>query len=267
MTNPLTVEQWPIDRLIEYVRNPRKNDAAVDQMAAAIREFSFRIPIVAKSDGSVVDGHLRLKAARKLGLTEVPVALADELSDAQIKAFQLLANRSATWAEWDNELLTLELGDLKELGFDLALTGFNELELGTLFADKTDGLTDPDDAPAIPEHPVSQTGDLWLLGRHRLLCGDSTVATDVERVLGGVAPHLMVTDPPYGVNYDPAWRNQAGRSINGTTQRIATGTVIKPIGARAVGKVVNDDRADWREAWALFPGSVAYIWWCTTCTV
>ncbi len=94
-------------------------------------------------------------------------------------------------------------------------------------------------------------GDLWVLGRHRLLCGDSTVATDVERVLGGVAPHLMVTDPPYGVNYDPAWRNQAGRSINGTTQRIATGTVIKPNGARAVGKVVNDDRADWREAWAL----------------
>src|ERR1700730_2586604 len=126
--------------------------------------------------------------------------------------------------------------------------------------DRTGGLTDPDDAPAAPEHPVSQTGDLWLLGRHRLLCGDSTVAMGGERVLGGVAARLMVTDPPYGVNYDPAWRNQAGRSINGTTRRIATGTVIKPIGARAVGKVVNDDRADWREAWALFPGSVAYIW-------
>src|ERR1700731_1674966 len=117
-----------------------------------------------------------------------------------------------------------------------------------------------DDAPEPPAHPVAEPGDLWVLGRHRLLCGDSTVATDVARVLGGVAPHLMVTDPPYGVNYDPAWRKQAGPSINGTTQRIATGTVIKPIGARAVGKVVNDDRADWREAWALFPGSVAYIW-------
>src|SRR5205807_7286959 len=129
-----------------------------------------------------------------------------------------------------------------------------------LFAERTQGRTDPDDAPEPPAHPVAEPGDLWVLDRHRLLCGDSTVATDVERVLGGVAPHLMVTDPPYGVNYDPAWRNQAGRSINGTTQRIATGTVIKPIGARAVGKVVNDDRADWREAWALFPGSVAYIW-------
>ena len=173
-------------------------------MAGAIREFGFRIPIVAKSDGSVVDGHLRLKAARKLGLTEVPVALADELTDAQIKAFRLLVNRSANWSEWDTELLRLELGDLNVLGFDLTLTGFGEIELGSLLADKTEGLTDPDDAPAVPEHPVSQTGDLWLLGRHRLLCGDSTVATGVERVLGGVAPHLMVTDSPYGVNYDPA---------------------------------------------------------------
>ena len=233
LADKLTVEQWPIDRLIEYARNPRKNDAVVDQMAGAIREFGFRIPIVAKSDGSVVDGHLRLKAARKLGLTEVPVALADELTDAQIKAFRLLVNRSANWSEWDTELLRLELGDLNVLGFDLTLTGFGEIELGSLLADKTEGLTDPDDAPAVPEHPVSQTGDLWLLGRHRLLCGDSTVATDVERVLGGVAPHLMVTDPPYGVSYDPAWRNQAGRSINGTTQRIATGTVINRAGTRS----------------------------------
>ena len=163
---------------------------------------------MAKSDGSVVDGHLRLKAARKLGLTEVPVALADELTDAQIKAFRLIANRSATWAEWDTELLRLELGELNVLGFDLTLTGFGEIELGSLLADKTEGLTDPDDAPAVPEHPVSQTGDLWLLGRHRLLCGDSTVATDVERVLGGIEPHLMVTDPPYGIEYDPAWRNR-----------------------------------------------------------
>src|SRR6202040_4441472 len=109
-------------------------------------------------------------------------------------------------------------------------------------------------APAAPEHPVSRTGDLWILGRHRLLCGDSTVATDVERVLGGVEPHLMVTDPPYGVDYDPDWRNQAAR--NGATAGRARGV----IGGRAIGKVDNDDRADWAEAWALFPGEVAYIW-------
>jgi DNA modification methylase len=246
----LKVEQWPTDRLVEYARNPRKNDAAVDRMVAAIREFGFRIPICAKSDGTVVDGHLRLKAARKLGLAEVPVALADELTDAQIKAFRLLANRSASWAEWDSELLPLELGDLKELGFDLSLTGFGEIELGTLLADKTEGLTDPDDAPAVPEHPVTQPGDLWLLGRHRLLCGDSTSAADVEHLLAGVAPHLMVTDPPYGVNYDPAWRNRAA----------AEGKIGQKKSTRAVGQVANDDRADWRDAWTLFPGTVAYVW-------
>src|SRR5438874_8644739 len=153
-----------------------------------------------------------------------------------------------------------KLASWAKRGFDLGLTGFDEFELGELFAERTQGRTDPDDAPEPPAHPVAEPGDLWALGCHRLLCGNSTVATDVARVLGGVAPHLMVTDPPYGVNYDPAWRNQAGRSINGTTRRIAAGPVIKPSGARAVGKGVHDDRADWREAWALFPGSVAYIW-------
>jgi DNA modification methylase len=112
-------------------------------------------------------------------------------------------------------------------------------------ADRTAGLTDPDDAPAAPEHPVSRTGDLWLLGQHRLLCGDSTVATDVERVLGGVEPHLMVTDPPYGVSYDPKWRETNLK------------TWKKP---RSTGKVENDARADWSEVWALFPGHVAYVW-------
>lgn len=130
----LKVEQWPIERLIMYARNPRKNDEQVDRMASAIREFGFRIPIVAKSDGSVVDGHLRLKAAQKLGLKEVPVALADELTDAQVKAFRLLANQSANWAEWDTELLKLELEDLRELDYDLALTGFEPGELAELAA-------------------------------------------------------------------------------------------------------------------------------------
>jgi DNA modification methylase len=140
------------------------------------------------------------------------------------------------------------------------LTGFGELELGDLLADRTQGLTDPDDTPEAPEHPVSRTGDLWLLGRHRLLCGDSTVAADVERVLGGVAPHLMVTDPPYGVNYDPAWRNQAGPSVNGTTQRVSSGKTTRANNTRAIGKVENDGIDDWRSAWALFPGDVAYVW-------
>lgn len=131
----LKVETWKIDRLIPYARNPRKNDEQVDRMASAIKEFGFRIPIVAKSDGSVVDGHLRLKAAQKLGLKEVPVALADELTDAQVKAFRLLANKSANWAEWDDELLKLELDELKDMDYDLDLTGFESTEISALFDD------------------------------------------------------------------------------------------------------------------------------------
>ncbi len=240
----LMVEHWPTERLVPYVRNPRKNDEAVDRMCAAIREFGFRIPIIARSDGTVVDGHLRLKAAQRLGLAEVPVALADDLTETQIKAFRLLANRSAAWAEWDDELLVLELKDLDDLGYDLELTGFDARELKSLLEDDpATGLTDEDAVPEPPADPVTRPGDLWLLGPHRLLCGSSTVATDVERLLAGKAPHLMVSDPPYGVEYDPTWRNQAGVSATKRT-----------------GKVANDDRADWREAWALFPGDVAYVW-------
>ena len=233
----LTVEHWPLERLIPYARNPRKNDQAVDRMCAAIREFGFRIPVVARSDGTVVDGHLRLKAAIRLGLPDVPVALADDLTEAQIKAFRLLANRSAAWAEWDDELLALELQDLQGVDYDLALTGFDAGELRSLLDDgPATGLTDEDAAPEPPATPVTKPGDLILLGSHRLLCGDATKAEDVARLLDGTRPHLMVTDPPYGVDYDPNWRNEAGVSATKRT-----------------GKVTNDDRADWREAWASVP--------------
>lgn len=170
----LTVEQWPIDKLIPYARNPRKNDEQVDRMASAIQEFGFRIPIVARSDGSVVDGHLRLKAARKLGLTEVPVALADELTPSQVKAFRLLANQSANWAEWDTELLKLELEELKADGYDMELTGFDDGELLELVEDAGEGMTDPDDVPLVEdgEAIISKRGDIWILGDHRLMCGD-----------------------------------------------------------------------------------------------
>ncbi len=241
----LKTESWPIERLVPYVRNPRKNDEQVERMVAAIREFGFRIPVVAKSDGTVVDGHLRLKAARKLGITEVPVALADELTDAQVKAFRLLANRSANWAAWDEDLLALELEELQAMAFDVSLTGFDAAEIDSLLAKPTtDGLTDPDEVPETPAEPVSKPGDVWILGRHRLMCGDSTSADDVSKLLAGVRPHLMVTDPPYGVEYDPAWRNEA---LSGQK-------------TKRTGVVLNDDRADWREAWALFPGDVAYVW-------
>ena len=244
----LTVEEWPINRLIPYAKNPRKNDHAIEQMAQAITEFGFRIPIVAMSDGSVVDGHLRLKAGLHLGLKTVPVALADGLSPAQIRAFRLLANRSATWADWDLDFLRDELFALQSEGFDLTLTGFDVPELADLFATKV-GQTDPDDLPPVPENPVSRLGDVWLLGNHRLVCGDSTDAESVSKALGGAKPHLMVTDPPYGVSYDPKWRTNALHKDRSAT-----------VGGEAVGVVLNDDRADWADAWKLFLGDVAYVW-------
>jgi DNA modification methylase len=244
----LIFETWPIERCIGYARNPRKNDHAVDRVASAIREFGFRVPIVAKSDGTVVDGHLRLKAAAKLGLTEVPVILADDLTDAQIKAFRLSVNKVSEFAEWDVELLKLEFADLDAAGFDLSLTGFDIGEIAALTLDATEGLTDPDAVPDAPAVPVTVLGDVWLLGRHRLMCGSSTDAHTVEAVLAGVKPHLMVTDPPYGIEYDAAWRKDALPLTNpGKTGGMH-------------GKVLNDNQADWREAWALFPGDVAYIW-------
>src|SRR5690348_13535109 len=247
----LRIEYWPIERLVDYPRNPRRNDAAVDQMGASILEFGFAIPVLARSSGEVIDGHLRLKAARKLGswpggdTTRIPVIPCDGWTDAQVKAFRLMVNRSVTWAEWDDDLLGLELLDLKNLDFDLGLTGFDEQELARLLAaqDATEGLCDEDAAPPAPQTPISRLGDLWLLGHHRRLCGDSTNQQTVSRVLGSVKPTLLVTDQPYGVEYDPEWRKRAG--VNNSNR---------------MGRVRNDDRSDWREAWALFPGDVAYVW-------
>ena len=185
--NEIKFEHWPTSRLTPYARNPRKNDHVVDQMAAAITEFGFRIPIIAKSTGEVVDGHLRLKAALRLGLETVPVILADDLTPAQIKAFRILANRSATWADWDEDLLRLELEELKLDDFDLALTGFDADELLEIMAGEettSEGNTDEDAAPEVPETPVSKPGDVWIMGQHRLLCGDSTDATSYDTLLG-----------------------------------------------------------------------------------
>ena len=196
----LTFETWPIDRCIDYARNPRKNDHAVDRVAAAIKEFGFRVPIVAKSDGLVVDGHLRLKAAKKLGLEEVPVVLADDLTDAQIKAFRLSVNKVAEFAEWDIDLLKLELADLDDLDFDLSLTGFGEDELAGLLVEETEGLTDEDAVPDAPEVPVTVEGDVWLLGRHRLMCGDSTSIDAVEKLMAGQKADMVFTSPPYNAD-------------------------------------------------------------------
>src|SRR6476660_3164676 len=175
------IDLWPIERLVQYPRNPRKNDAAVDRMCASIREFVFKIPCLVRSDGEVVDGHLRLKAARKLGINEVPVILCDEWSPAQVEAFRLMVNRSVTWADWDEELLALELQELKESDFDLSFTGFDPGEIDSLLALEDDERANA--TPPLPESPVSRPGDLWLLGPHRVLCGDATSAEAIARLL------------------------------------------------------------------------------------
>jgi DNA modification methylase len=199
----LTFETWPIERLTEYARNPRKNDHAVDKIAAAIKEFGFRVPVVAKSDGLVVDGHLRLKAAKKLGMAEVPVILADDMTEAQIKAFRISVNRMAEFAEWDNDLLALEFAELTDMGFDLDLTGFTADEIDALTPVQVDeGLTDDDAVPDVPVDPVTVRGDIWVLGNHRLMCGDSTTLSNVERLLESRKADMVFTDPPYGVAYE-----------------------------------------------------------------
>jgi DNA modification methylase len=216
----------------------------VAQIAASIREWGWTTPVLVDEAGQIIAGHGRVMAARKLGIAEVPVMVAAGWSEAQKQAYVLADNQLALNAGWDMDLLKVELGDLQAHGFDLELIGFANLD-ALLAPAGTEGLTDPDEVPEAPSDPVTHTGDVWLLGRHRITCGDSTVATDVERVLGSVKPHLMVTDPPYGVEYEADWRDAA---LGGKA------------GGRATGAVKNDDKADWREAWALFPGDVCYIW-------
>jgi ParB-like chromosome segregation protein Spo0J len=165
-THQPEIQIWTIDRLKFYIRNPRKNDHVVDRMCGSIREFGLKIPVLARSDGEVVDGHLRLKAARKLGITEIPVILCDEWTPAQVKAFRLLVNRSVTWADWDDDLLKLELQELQELDFDLNLSGFDLREIDEFLLAPLDA-EQADEVPAVPDNPVSRLGDLWLCGEHR----------------------------------------------------------------------------------------------------
>ncbi len=241
----LAVEYRPLGRLIPYARNARTHsDEQIAEIAASIREFGFTNPILVDGANGIIAGHGRVLAARKLGMASVPVIELAGMSEAQKRAYVIADNKLALNAGWDRDALALELGDLDALGFDLALTGFSGDELAGLLIDGNSGLTDPDDVPELPQQPVSCLGDVWVLGKHRLVCGDSTDAADVARALNGVSPHLMVTDPPYGVNYDPSWRT----------------ILAENPAALAKGAVLNDDRADWREAWALFPGDVAYVW-------
>jgi DNA modification methylase len=239
------VQRWPLDRLTPYARNARTHsDTQVAQIASSIQEWGWTVPVLVNEDGTIIAGHGRVLAAQRLGLAAVPVMIARGWSEAKRRAYVLADNKLALNAGWDEAMLRVELADLAGMGSDLSLTGFSAEEVAALTAEEGTGLTDPDEVPETPAAPVSRPGDVWQLGRHRLVCGDCTDAATVQRALNGVVPHLMVTDPPYGVEYDPSWRNAAFEGSK--TAR--------------TGKVLNDDRADWREAWALFPGAVAYVW-------
>jgi DNA modification methylase len=246
LSTSMQIEMRAVSELVPFARNSRTHsDEQVAQIASSIREFGFTNPILIREDGGIIAGHGRLMAARKLGLAEVPTICLAHLSEAQVRAYVIADNKLALNAGWDEDMLRLELGELADLGFDLALTGFEDEELARVLAQALEqGLTDPDEAPSLEERAIACEGDVWQLGRHRIACGSSTDAATVSRLLGDVRPHLMVTDPPYGVEYDPGWRKEAGVGSEG----------------QALGKVLNDDIADWREAWALFPGDVAYVW-------
>ena len=199
------IEQWPTAKLVPYARNARTHsDAQVTQIAASIAEFGFTNPILAGSDGVIVAGHGRLAAAQKLGLEMVPVVVLDHLTPTQRRALVIADNRIAENAGWDDELLRVELEALQDEGFDLDLTGFDADALADLLAgDEPDGEgeTDDDAVPEVSETPVSRPGDVWLLGGHRLLCGDATVAACYRTLLDGELVDMVFTDPPYNVNY------------------------------------------------------------------
>ena len=240
----MKIELIGTEVLRPYPLNAKKHpELQIQGIAESIQRFGFTQPLVVDENYEVIIGHGRLAAAKKLGLSQVPIVRLEHLRPNEIRALRLIDNRIAE-SEWDGDMLAL---DLEELDFDFSPfhLSFEDLLPQNLL---TGGLTDPDAVPPIPENPKSKLGEIYKLGNHRLMCGDSTNPEHVKTLLAGVVPTLMVTDPPYGVSYDPDWRNRATRP-NG-----------KPYGAAAVGTVTNDTNSNWGNAWDLYPGDIAYVW-------
>ena len=284
----MKVSLTDVRRITPYARNPRNNQAAIAKVAASIREFGFRQPIVVDSDMVIVVGHTRYLAAIEIGMEKVPVHVADNLTPAQVKAYRLMDNRSHEDSEWDEQLLSLEFSDLKDADFNLDLTGFNDDEIAEILAQGivgTAGLTDPDDVPEPPDEAITQPGDLWILGDHRLLCGDSGSVEDVDRLLDGATIHLVNTDPPYNVKVEPRSNNAiaAGNSSFGPaatkahhqgfdlardkTKAKKTTDKLRPKDRPLANDFVSDEEFDkLLRAWfgniarVLEPGRGFYIW-------
>ena len=205
------VEQWPIEKLVPYAKNSRTHsEEQVAQIAASIREWGFTTAVLVDESGSIIAGHGRVMAARKLGLASLPVMVAAGWTDAQKRAYVIADNKLALNAGWDNELLALEIGELGDLGFDLELTGFTDDEIKALMpVEVTEGLTDEDDVPEVPVQPITVPGDVWVLGKHRLMCGDSTSIDAVDRLMDGRTAVFCFTSPPYNLGKSVALRNGA----------------------------------------------------------
>ena len=238
------IELLETARLAPYAKNSRTHSAEqIAQIAASIREFGFTNPVLIDAQGGIVAGHGRVLAAQSIGVGSVPCLRVDWLTETQKRAYVIADNKLALNAGWDEEILAEELRELRNMDYDLSMTGFDGDELAALLFEPTEAQNDADAVPEARAQVISKAGDVWLIGKHRIICGSSTDADAVAKLLDGEVPHLMVTDPPYGVEYDASWRISAGVQKGGAT-----------------GKVMNDDNADWREAWALFPGEVAYVW-------
>lgn len=252
----LEYEMRKVDDLIPYARNARTHSKdQINQIAGSIKEFGFISPVIIDNKGGVIAGHGRLMAAQKLGLKEVPCVIESHLTENQKRAYILADNRLALNAGWDREMMNIELSELKADDFDLEMLGFSENEVNYFLTDLSEFMSSKDVKDAEEEEEseidvvtegatVTKPGDVWILGAHRLICGDSTDADTVKKLMGDRRPNFMVTDPPYGVKYDP----EKGSSL------------IREHSEGRAGKVLNDDRADWTEAYALFPGNIAYVW-------
>jgi len=253
----MLIELWPIDRPKDYPKNARKWSAhAVEKVASSIRAYGWRQPVVVDANEVICIGHLRRAAGKFLGLTEVPVHVARDLTPAQIRGLRLADNRTNQEASWDEELLALELAELNDLDFDLGLTGFDVHELDTLLRDPVDEEK-ANQAPPLPEIAVSRLGDLWLCGEHRVVCGDATSARDVAGLLGERKPRLMVTDPPYGISLDSEWRDRAGLNSCGPAE---PSYMKKRTKGHTETSISGDVRADWSEAFELVPSlEAAYV--------
>jgi DNA modification methylase len=228
-TETMEIEMWAVDRLQPYDKNPRINDGAVNAVAVSIESYGFRQPIVVDTEGVIIVGHTRWKAAKKLGLEKVPVHVARDMEPEVVRAYRIADNKTGELADWDFDLLPIELSELQSAGYDLELLGFDSNELAKLLdTGVNEGLTDPDEIPEPPDAAVTQPGDLWILGDHRLLCGDSSNPEHLDRLLGGQPIHLCNTDPPYNVKVEPRSANAIAAGLSsfsgdGASKRLKSG--------------------------------------------